>query len=43
MSKAKQRLLKIKESLEDIEFILDEFDFKITQAVENRIKSALNL
>ncbi len=29
MSKAKQRLLKIKESLEDIEFILDEFDFKI--------------
>ena len=37
MSKAKQRLLKIKESLEDIEFILDEFDFKITQAVENRI------
>jgi len=37
MSKGKQRLLKIKKSLEDIAFILDDVDFKITRAIEDRI------
>ena len=37
MSKVKQRLLKIKESMDDIDFILNGVDFKITEAIENRI------
>jgi len=37
MSKHYQRLLNIKESLEDIEFILKDIDFKITKAIQNRI------
>ena len=37
MSKAIRRLHKIKEAIEDIEFILNEVDFKVTIAIENRI------
>lgn len=37
MSKALRRLRKIKETIEDIEFILEEVDFKVTKAIENRI------
>lgn len=37
MSKAIQRLFNIKQSLEDIEFILKELDFKITVAIENKV------
>ncbi len=37
MSKAKRRLQKIKKSLEDIEFILNEVDFKVTKAIEDAI------
>lgn len=37
MSKSKQRLLNIKHSLEDIEFILKELDFKITKAINDKV------
>jgi len=37
MSKYHQRLVSIKESLEDIEFILKDIDFKITKAIQNKI------
>ena len=37
MSKGKRRLQKIENSLEDIEFILDGVDFKITKAIEDKI------
>ena len=37
MSKSIRRLHKIKEAIEDIEFILNEVDFKVTIAIENRI------
>jgi uncharacterized protein with HEPN domain len=37
MSKARERLLSIEKSLEDIEYILHEVDFKITRAIEDRI------
>ena len=37
MSKYYQRLVNIKESLEDIEFILKDIDFKITKAIQNKI------
>ena len=37
MSKAKEHLLSIQKSLNDIDFILNEVDFKITKAVEDKI------
>jgi len=37
MSKCQQRLLSIKDSLADIEFILKDIDFKITKAIQNKI------
>ena len=37
MSKAKEHLITIQNSLKDIEFILNEVDFKVTKAVENKI------
>ena len=37
MSKAKRRLQKINDSIEDIEFILHKVDFKVTKAIENSI------
>lgn len=44
MSKALSRLRKIKSAIEDIEFILEGLDFKVTSAVENRlIKPALRM
>ncbi len=37
MSKAKEHLLSIQNSLNDIDFILNEVDFKITKAIEDKI------
>lgn len=37
MSKSLQRLLKIQQALTDIEFILQEKNFKITKAIEDKI------
>ncbi len=37
MSKAQYRLNKILECIDDINFILNEHDIKITQAIENKI------
>jgi hypothetical protein len=37
MSSSTQRLKNIKHSIEDIEYILNMVDFKITQAVEDSI------
>ncbi len=37
MSKAKEHLITIQNSLKDIEFILNDVDFKVTKAVENKI------
>jgi len=37
MSKVQRRLQKINEFIEDIEFILNEADFKVTRAIEDRI------
>ena len=37
MFKEKQRLLRIKEAMDDIDFILHGVDFKITRAIEDRI------
>jgi uncharacterized protein with HEPN domain len=37
MSNAKQRLVAIKEAMDDIEFILHGADFRVTKAIENRI------
>jgi len=37
MSKSLQRLLKIQQGLEDIEFILKKNNFKITTAIEDKI------
>jgi uncharacterized protein with HEPN domain len=37
MSKAIRRLEKINSSLEDIDFILTQNDFKVTKAIENKI------
>ena len=37
MSKALERIEKIIKSIEDIEFILDDFDVKLTEAIENKI------
>ena len=37
MSKAKQRLVSIKNAMNDIDFILNCVDFKMTKAIENRI------
>jgi len=44
MSKALNRIEKIIKSIEDIEFILDDLDLKLTQAIENRvIKPAIRM
>lgn len=37
MSKARERVENIVKSIEDIEFILEDFDVKLTQAIENKI------
>ena len=37
MSKVKQHLLKISSALNDIQYIMDSVDFKVTYAIENRI------
>ena len=37
MSKALERIEKIVKSIEDIEFILDDFNVKLTEAIENKI------
>ncbi|HHH37827.1 MAG TPA: DUF86 domain-containing protein [Epsilonproteobacteria bacterium] len=37
MSKDLQRLAKVKEALDDIEFILNGAEFKVTHAIEDRI------
>jgi len=37
MSKMYGRLISIKQSLEDVAFILNQNDFKITQSIENKI------
>ena len=37
MSKALERVVNIVKSIEDIEFILNDFDIKLTQAIENRV------
>jgi uncharacterized protein with HEPN domain len=37
MSNAKQRLVAIREAMDDIEFILHGADFRVTKAIENRI------
>ena len=37
MSKVSRRLQNINDAMEDIAFILDEVDFKVTKAIENRI------
>lgn len=44
MSKATQRLKKIVEAIENIDFILSTKDFKITKAIENKlIKPAIRM
>ena len=44
MSKTYGRLISIKQSLEDITFILNQSDFKITQSIEDKIlKPALRM
>jgi len=44
MSKAIERVRNIVKSIEDIEFILDDIDMKITKAIENRlIKPAIRM
>ena len=44
MSKALSRLRKIKSTIEDIEFILQELDFKVTNAIEDKlVKPALRM
>lgn len=37
MSSPQQRLRNIKNSIDDIEFILNSVEFKITQAIEDKI------
>lgn len=37
MSKEQQRLLKINDALDDIHFIMDSVDFKVTHAIEDKI------
>ena len=44
MSKAVQRLQKILDTIEDIEFITNQHDLKITKAIENRlVKPAIRM
>ena len=44
MSKTYGRLISIKQSLEDITFVLNQSDFKITQSIEDKIlKPALRM
>jgi len=38
MSKTYGRLISIKQSLEDITFILNQSDFKITQSIEDALR-----